>query len=465
MSDFQFKHSLMRAGCAVASMAALSVGLVHAPAFAQATAQDSAPQGGEERASTSDIVVTGSRIKASGYTAPTPTTVIDEGSIQANAQPNIFTTIAQLPSLQGSSGTTVNTFSTSSGQQGLSSFSLRGVGAIRTLTLIDGQRVVGANVTGVPDVSLFPQLLIQRVDVVNGGASASYGSDAVGGVVNFITDTRFKGLKGNIQGGISKYDDNQQVLVQLAAGTSFLDDRAHLVVSGEYANEDGVGGGEWGIGLAGGRDWFKQTSLIDRGITNDGSPRYVLRDYAQAYNYTKYGLITSGPLQGTAFDQNGSPFQFNYGSNGVPARDGTTNVRGCFPGFCLGGDLSGNVDAGRSLQSSIERINTYTRLGFDFADKNELYFTFNFGQVKTQNQPVGGMNRPGLTIQCSNPFVPASIAAACATAGITSFGYGTSNAALGNTQVNTDRRQYRAVIGAKGQFDFLGTEWSYDNYY
>ena len=465
MSDFQFKHSLMRAGCAVASMAALSVGLVHAPAFAQATAQDSAPQGGEERASTSDIVVTGSRIKASGYTAPTPTTVIDEGSIQANAQPNIFTTIAQLPSLQGSSGTTVNTFSTSSGQQGLSSFSLRGVGAIRTLTLIDGQRVVGANVTGVPDVSLFPQLLIQRVDVVNGGASASYGSDAVGGVVNFITDTRFKGLKGNIQGGISKYDDNQQVLVQLAAGTSFLDDRAHLVVSGEYANEDGVGGGEWGIGLAGGRDWFKQTSLIDRGITNDGSPRYVLRDYAQAYNYTKYGLITSGPLQGTAFDQNGSPFQFNYGSNGVPARDGTTNVRGCFPGFCLGGDLSGNVDAGRSLQSSIERINTYTRLGFDFADKNELYFTFNFGQVKTQNQPVGGMNRPGLTIQCSNPFVPASIAAACATAGITSFGYGTSNASLGNTQVNTDRRQYRAVIGAKGQFDFLGTEWSYDNYY
>ena len=68
-------------------------------------------------------------------------------------------------------------------------------GTIRTLTLLDGQRVVGANVTGVPDISQFPQLLIKRVDVVTGGASASYGSDAVGGVVNFITDKRFEGFK------------------------------------------------------------------------------------------------------------------------------------------------------------------------------------------------------------------------------------------------------------------------------
>ncbi|WP_375197333.1 TonB-dependent receptor plug domain-containing protein [Sphingobium sp.] len=463
MRGFHVHCGSMRARFVTASLTALSACLVTAPSFAQQAGNT--PQETGQRSSNADIVVTGSRITSSGFNAPTPTTVIGEQQIASNAQPNIFNTIAQLPSLQGSSGTTVNTFSTSSGQQGLSSFSLRGVGAIRTLTLLDGQRVVGANVTGVPDISLFPQLLIQRVDVVNGGASASYGSDAVGGVVNFVTDTRFKGIKGNVQGGISRYGDNEQMLVQLAAGTSFADDRVHLVISGEYADEDGVGGGEFGLGLAGGRDWFKQTSLIDRGVVNDGSPRYVLRDYAQAYNYTKYGLITSGPLQGTAFDASGNPFQFQYGSGGVPARDGTTTVRNCYPGFCIGGDLSGNVDAGRSLQSAIKRVIGYGRVGVDFADNDELYLSVNFGQVKTQNQPVGGMNRPGLTIQCANPFVPASIKAACATAGITSFGYGTSNAALGNTQVNTDRRQYRMVIGAKGQFDLLGTEWSYDNYY
>ncbi|QAY77396.1 TonB-dependent receptor [Sphingosinicella sp. BN140058] len=412
-----------------------------------------------------EIIVTGTRLQVSGFTAPTPTTVIGEEQIAANAQPNIFTTVAQLPSLQGSTGTQVNTFSTSSGQQGLSSFSLRGVGAIRTLTLLDGQRVVGANVTGVPDVSLFPQLLVRRVDVVNGGASASYGSDAVGGVVNFITDTRFKGVKGNIQGGITNYGDDEQGLFQLAVGESFLEDRLHIVASAEYGKEGGVDGGNFGLDLAGGRDWFVQTTLINRGVLNDGTPQYLVRDFAQSTTFTKYGLITAGPLQGTAFDQAGNPFQFQYGSNGVPARNAAGTVIGCYPGFCLGGDLSGNVDAGRSLKSSIERLTTYGRIGYDFAPDNELYATLSVGQVKTSNQPVNGQNRPGLTLQCANPFVPASIQAACASAGITSFQYGTSNAALGNTRVHTDRRLYRLVVGANGRFDATGTAWNYDVYY
>ncbi|WP_408640580.1 TonB-dependent receptor plug domain-containing protein [Allosphingosinicella deserti] len=412
-----------------------------------------------------EIVVTGTRLSVTGFTAPTPTTVIGEEQIAANAQPNIFTTIAQLPSLQGSSGTQVNTFSTSSGQQGLSSFSLRGVGAIRTLTLLDGQRVVGANVTGVPDISLFPQLLVRRVDVVNGGASASYGSDAVGGVVNFITDTRFRGIKGNIQGGITNYGDDAQGLVQLAVGDSFLDDRLHIVASAEYGKEQGVGGGEFGIELANGRDWFVQTTLINRGVLNDGAPQYLVRDFAQSTTFTKYGLITAGPLQGTAFDEAGNPFQFQYGSNGVPARNAAGTVIGCYPGFCLGGDLSGNVDAGRSLKSRIGRLNTYARIGYEIAPENELYLTLNVGQVKTSNQPVNGQNRPGLTLQCANPYVPASVQAACAAAGITSFQYGTSNAALGNTRVHTDRRLYRLVVGATGQFQAAGTAWNYDAYY
>jgi iron complex outermembrane receptor protein len=182
---------MRREAFASAAAAALLASLIAAPALAQTVVP--APAATPEAAAVSEIVVTGTRIQTTGFTAPTPTSVIGEAQIQNNAQPNVFATIVQLPSLQGSSGSTTNTFSTSSGQQGLSSFSLRGLGTIRTLTLLDGQRVVGAYYTGVTDVSLFPQLLIQRVDVVNGGASASYGSDAVGGVVNFITDTRFTG--------------------------------------------------------------------------------------------------------------------------------------------------------------------------------------------------------------------------------------------------------------------------------
>ncbi|MFK9326054.1 hypothetical protein ACJEKX_24010, partial [Escherichia coli] len=88
------------------------------------------------------------------------------------------------------------------------------------------------------------------------------------------------------QGGITTYGDDEQVLVQLAGGTSLLNDSLHLVVSTEYAHEEGVGGGDFGIGLAGGRDWFRQPTLINRNVLNDGSPQYLFRDYAQSYNYT-----------------------------------------------------------------------------------------------------------------------------------------------------------------------------------
>lgn len=410
----------------------------------------------------SDIVVTGTRIMSSGFTAPTPTTVIGEEQIANNAQPNIFNTIAQLPSLQGSTGAATGTFSTSSGQQGLSSFSLRGLQPIRTLTLLDGQRVVGANVTGVPDISMFPQLLVKRVDVVNGGASASYGSDAVGGVVNFITDTRFKGFKANVLGSITRYGDDKTGLVQAAYGTSMFDDRLHLVVSGEYDNEEGVGPGNFGIDLAGDRDWFRASTLLDSGIITGGSPRFTYGDFAQSYQYAKYGLITNGPLQGTAFDQNGTPYNFNYGSSGVPQGNG--RVSNCYPGnsFCVGGDLSGGVGSGASLKSSLERINGYGRLGFDFAENQELYVTVNVAQVLTSNQPSPGYNRVGLTVQCANAFLPQSIKDRCASAGITSFAFGSSSGSFPSPQVSTDRRQYRFVAGVKGA---LGNDWNYDAYY
>jgi outer membrane receptor protein involved in Fe transport len=425
---------------------------------------DGTTDGQAPAASTADIVVTGTRI-TSGFSAPTPTTVIGEDQILKNAQPNIFNTVAQLPSLQGSTGASTGTFSTSSGQQGLSSLSLRGLGTIRTLTLLDGQRVVGANVTGVTDISQFPQLLIKRVDIVNGGASASYGSDAVGGVINFITDTRFEGFKGNIQTGVTTYGDDGQVLLQVAAGKSFAGDRLHVVLSGEYAHDEGVGPGNFGEDLAGSRDWYRATTLVDTGIRNNGSPQFLYRDHGQAYQYTKYGLISAGPLQGTAFDANGQPFAFTYGSNGVPARNAAGNVIGCYVGFCVGGDQSGHVGSGTSLQSALQRLDGYTRIGYDVAPDAELYATANVAQVKTHNQPNPGAAKTGLTIQCANPYVPASIQAQCALNGITSFQYGLSNAILPNIRVNTDRRQYRFVGGLKGKAGLFGSDWTYDIYY
>jgi outer membrane receptor protein involved in Fe transport len=411
---------------------------------------------------------------STGYTQPTPTSVVSAEDIEKEAAPNLFNTICELPVLQGSTGRKTFVNSTSSGATGLSSFSLRNLGTIRTLTLLDGQRVTPANVTGVVDVSQFPQLLVKRVDVVTGGASASYGSDAIGGVVNFITDKEFVGLKTNVEAGRTTYGDDENITAQAAWGSAFLDDRLHVQLSGEYGKEDGVPSGGFGGGpAANGRDWFRSPALQVRPIsqTNDGRPQ--IRDIrnAQQFQYTRYGLITSGPRQGTAFGINGAPYQFQYGSNGVAT--GTGQVTNCFSPFCVGGDLSGNVNMGPSLAAELERTVGYTRLGFDIGERTQVYLTANVARVKGINEPNAGTEKPGnLTIGCDNPFLPASIQATCATdypaaPGATTgrIPFGTSSGVFPETiDVVSARDQLRFVLGVDGGVDLFGTNWTYNGY-
>lgn len=446
----------------VSTLALLSVSVRADAADAPGTGAVPDDQGLQE------IVVTGSRIISSGYTQPTPTSMISAEDIELEAAPNLFNTIAELPVLQGSTGRKTFVNSTSSGATGLSSFSLRNLGTIRTLTLLDGQRVTPANVTGVVDVSQFPQLLVKRVDVVTGGASASYGSDAIGGVVNFVTDKEFEGLKTNVEAGRTTYGDDESVTAQAAWGSAFLDDRLHVQLSGEYGKEDGVPSGGFGGGpAANGRDWFRSPVLQVRpiGQTNDGRPQIFDIRNAQQFQYTRYGLITNGPQQGTAFGVNGAPYQFQYGSNGVSMDNG--QVTNCILPFCVGGDLSGNVNMGPSLAAELERTVGYTRVGFDVGERTQVYLTANVARVKGINEPNAGTEKPGnLSIGCDNPFLPASVVATCATDYPTGrFAFGTSSGNFPETiDVVSARDQMRFVLGIDGGVDLFGTSWTYNGY-
>jgi outer membrane receptor protein involved in Fe transport len=458
--------------CSWMAMSAYAQQAVAAAETAQAPAADSSAAAADAPAAApaapveNVVRISGSRIVARGFSQPTPTSSLNAADLEKNAQPNLFNTIAELPALQGSTGRTTSTNSTSSGIQGLSSLSLRGLGAIRTLTLLDGQRVVGANVTGVTDVSQFPQLLVKRVDVVTGGASASYGSDAIGGVVNFITDKKFEGFKINAEGGQTTYGDDKNGTLQAAWGKGFMGDKLHVEASGEFGREKGVDSPGFGEVAPNGRTWYKNPAYQVRPLsqTNDGKPQYTFIEHAQQYQYAKYGLITNGPLQGTAFGANGTPYQFQYGSGGIPT--GTGAVTGCVNPFCVGGDLTGSVGAGTNLAMDLKRQVAYTRVSYDLDPDNEIYFTANYGKVTSVFSPnPGAAKNANLTIQCENPFLPASIQAACAANNITSFQYGTANAEFpNNINVHPARVQHRYVVGADGKFNMMGKEWSYDAY-
>jgi outer membrane receptor protein involved in Fe transport len=434
-------------------------------AAAQAPPADSA-------GSVEEVVVSASRITAAGFDAPTPTTVLGAEMINQQAQPNLFTAIAQLPSLQGSTGTTVANGNTSTGMTGLSGLNLRGLGTFRTLTLLDGQRVVPSNVANIVDVSQFPQLLVQRVEVVTGGASASYGSDAVAGVVNFITDKRFTGFKANIQGGVSTYGDAQRGAIQAAYGRSFLNDKLHFTVSGEYYHQDRTPGELIGGIPLNGRKALPRNGNTSTSIANTpaGQPQntYYL-DRAQDITRLRNGLITAGPLQGTAFGPGGVPYQFQYGGSGIPRRTSGGGVVGCIGNVCEGGDFRGltsSANGGNDIEAMMNRGVVYGRLSYEVNDNLEIFGTYNYADVFTITTPTRKTQKPGLTAQCDNAFLHPSILAACQANNITSFQWGTIGENLPrDLRVNNSRKQRRYVLGADGSFGLFGKEWTFNSYF
>ena len=315
--------------CLLAGAVALALGSTgawaqNAPATAAAGGAAGPDTSGNELET---VVVTSTRLQNPGFDAPTPTQVLNADSLTQIAQPNLFDAVVQLPALQGSTGTTYETGSTSTGLQGLSAFSLRGFSPLRTLTLIDGERIVGSNINQTVDVSELPQMLISRVDVVTGGASASWGSDAVAGVVNLVTDKKFNGFKSDVSYGQSGYGDNRSTTAKLAAGTGFLDNKAHIEVAGEYTNISGVMAtgnplNNFGCTAVGGRDIDTCEGTINTSVANTqaGNPYTVWAPFSQGTTETAYGIITEGPLQGTAFNPNGTPYTFAYASGGVPSK-------------------------------------------------------------------------------------------------------------------------------------------------
>jgi outer membrane receptor protein involved in Fe transport len=174
------------------------------------------------------IVVTGSRI-VSGAAAPTPLTTVSTEVLAATTPSNIPDALNKLPLFQGSqvprapgSGRTL---------QASNVLSLRNFGAERTLVLFNGNRIPPSNADGTVNVDIIPQMLVERVDTITGGASAVYGSDAVSGVINFILDEDFSGVRTDVAAGVSTYGDGERYRFGIAAGRSLFDGRGHIMGS------------------------------------------------------------------------------------------------------------------------------------------------------------------------------------------------------------------------------------------
>ncbi|MEJ0039682.1 MAG: TonB-dependent receptor plug domain-containing protein [Gammaproteobacteria bacterium] len=281
--------------------------------FTAAFAQ-SAPATDASDAAVSEVTVTGSRIqRAEGFEAPTPVTVLSAAELQKTGDTSFAAALNRIPSFRAQTTPTTSIFG--AGNAGANVVDLRFLGANRTLVLVDGRRFVPATRDGTFDAGLVPNALIERVEVVTGGASAAYGSDAVAGVVNMILDKDFTGVRSQVQYGRTAENDAPETQVSLAGGMALFGGRGHIVGSVEYLN-DGRAGDCFS------RSWCSPNGLATwylignpGGAGAGGFPATVLGQVITS-TITDNGLITSGPLRGTQFNANGtvSSTPFQYGS-------------------------------------------------------------------------------------------------------------------------------------------------------
>jgi iron complex outermembrane receptor protein len=442
-----------RGGMLLLSSAALAAFLVPAQALlAQSTGTPPLTMGTADDAPTSEILVTGTRIARSGFDTPTPVTILGQAELNARSDTNVADAINLLPQINSSVTQTSQPTAISGGALGVNLLNLRGLGPTRTLVLQDGKRIINTSfntAAAAPDINHIPQNLISRVDVVTGGASAVYGSDALAGVVNFVLDRDFTGIKGEATGGITTYGDNGAYDFSLAAGLKFgRDSRGHLLLSGQIAGNAGVTGFDRPWNPGGGAVFVNPNRTA-----SNGQPYYLVGDRIGSSNATPGGLITAGPLRGTLFGQNGAVGTFNYGlvsSNNV----------------MQGGDWRiSRLDDGYDLASRDRRHVAFGRVSYDLADALNVYVEGQWSRSRDTATTNPYRRQGNLTIRSDNAFIPAQVLAQLAAAGQPGFTMGTSTGDIGRVRVRNTRELTRWTIGGDGRFGIGGSEWKWDGYY
>ncbi|WP_420144720.1 TonB-dependent receptor domain-containing protein [Sphingobium sp.] len=375
------------------------------------------------------IVVTGSRIDRKGFEAPTPTTVIGETELRQGARPSIAQVLNDLPQFratQSPASTVANTNSSSSAMD------LRGLGVTRTLTLLNNRRFTGA-----VDLNTVPQGLVKRVEVVTGGASAAWGSGAIGGVVNIILDDELEGLTLGVQNGLSSRGDGHRYSIDGTFGTNFAGGRGHFMIGAEYQNDEGI---------------LDRNSRKNVGSANiftpagAGATPILIRD-VNAANTSLGGLITSGTaLKGQTFNQDGTLRPFQYGS----MVNGATMV---------GGEGVATNDQ-YSLTNPYQRVNSYARASFEVGDAT-FWADGSYSRIWAKYPFYAESG--SYSISATNPYLSPAIQSQLAAAGETRVSIGRVFEDYGYRTFDYYRQNVEGAVGVDGSF--ADGKWRYSAYY
>jgi len=421
-----------------------------------------------------EVVVTGSRVVRDGFQAPTPVTVVGTEQLKEQAVTRLVDVSRNLPVFRNQGGARSGSNGSANGGQG--SLDMRGLGANRNLVLLDRRRVVPSTGNGIVDVNILPSALISRIDVVTGGASAAWGSDAVSGVVNFVLDTNFTGFKGEISGGLSGHNDNGEGTISGAYGQAFNNGRGHFIASAEYF----VGGKQDLLD----RDWLAaRPGVINNPAytATNGQPRRLKVSEGIVAAYMSTGGLVNGcrtatganipncSLTGTAFGPGGSVHRFVYGTYVNPTGN---MIQPAGPDAF--GDYTQIYDNIKMVNPS-ERVSLFSHAEHELTESIsgfvEGMYTKSIVGPSYSVPPYrfGTSATTWLSVSADNAFLPASVKAQMSgagggnPAGPAFLNIGRINEDwTGNSRIKNTNTTYRFVTGLNGK---LPKDWSWDVYY
>ena len=460
----------------------LGLALISGAAFAQSAAEDDADAGA--------IIVTGSRLASPNLDSVSPVTVVTAEDIKATGTTRVEDLVNSLPQVFAGQGANY-----SNGSSGTATLNLRGLGAERTLVLVNGRRLVpGDPFTSAADINTIPGALVKRVDVMTGGASSVYGADAVSGVVNFVMDTDFEGFK--IDGQYSFYDHNNRAGSSV---TNALDARGFGYPDGHTTDGGTIdataifgAGFDDGRGHVTGYFGYRKTNAILQAKRDYSSCSLTPRSNAQvAANGEIFACGGSGTsANGTFFiyDSGGDPEAFT--STVFQVGNGRTFVPGSTPY---------NFGPLNYFQRPDQRYTAGVFADYEISESLHPYMEFMFMDDRTVAQIAPSGNFGNTTsINCDNPLLsPQQLAIVCDTENLLvsndparafdvvgnspgegAFGFtdpstgATYNRGFlqplrrnvegGGRQDDLQHTSFRGLIGMRGDID---QAWSYDAYY
>lgn len=417
---------------------------------------------GQEAEALEEVIVTGSRIRRDPLNEPTAIMQIDAGEIEKTGMTNLGDALQNLPITGSAPNSQFNVPGNSGFPQdgagigaGGVQLSLRNVEAKRTLVLVDGKRwIAGASASGVPstvDLNTIPDNVIQRIEILQDGASAIYGSDAIGGVVNIITNRDFEGFKLNVQTGgyISDSDGESTEVGALWGGGN---ETTHLVLSASYKDEQGI-------------------ETASRPRSAFPNPDATSCDVPGSFcsSFTPQGRFVLGPnfnfWDGTLNDG-----VVNDGMGNVPVFDPNTPDAGDFHSFSGADRFNYNAPGFNFLRTPNERVNLYASATHALSPSVSLVakasYTHRSSATKAAPEPLclgngcGNAINDNFVISALNPFNPFGVDLSVANGNLEFFGRRPleSGGRLFFQDVNT----YFVSVGLEGEFDVGGRSMYWD---